>query len=223
MFSRRNIPNQLTTLRAVLAIVFFVVLNQYAFGRGPDGAILVALAVFIVASITDWLDGYLARRWNAISAFGRIMDPFCDKLLVLGALLYLAGPRFVDPDAASLPGLPLLPAPAVISGVAIWMVVLMLARELLVTGIRGEMESRGVKFGAKLSGKLKTALQMIIVPLLLVIVWVNPHREGWGWLAIARDALVWATVAATVASGWPYVVAGLREAGGGGAPSEHRD
>ena len=151
---QRNLPNALTILRLILAAAFFAALNLYDF---PDGNILwahAANALFVLAVITDALDGYLARRWDVVSAFGRLMDPFCDKVLVLGAFIYLAGPNFEMSDAAAN-GETLTMA----SGLYTWMVILILARELLVTGIRGVIESAGVSFGSMLSGKLKMILQ----------------------------------------------------------------
>ncbi len=198
---RRHLPNQLTLLRLVLAAVFFVVLNQYRHPAGPDWAILTAIVVFVLASITDWLDGYLARRWHVESTFGRIMDPFCDKVLVLGAFIYLAGPRFVDPQAAAHRH-----TLNMATGVYPWMVALMLARELLVTGIRDEFESRGVKFGAKFVGKLKTTIQLVAVPIALLIVHLGPNPAT----ALFRDLGMHLVVLVTVVSGIPYVISACK-------------
>jgi CDP-diacylglycerol---glycerol-3-phosphate 3-phosphatidyltransferase len=201
----RNLPNLLTLLRLVLAGVFFVVLNQYRyeFPRGePHTAIIFcSIVLFSLAAITDVLDGYLARKWHVESRFGRIMDPFCDKILVIGAFMMLAGPRFIIPDKPPNPLLSL----NMVSGVYPWMVVIILARELLVTGIRGEMEGQGTRFGANLFGKLKMILQSLVIPLVLLLVWIDPVQHKWaGW---TRDVLVYATILVTVLSGWPYIVA----------------
>lgn len=206
---REHLPNQLTILRAILAGVFFIVLNQYRYPDTNTWALWVANGIFIVAAITDWLDGYFARKWQVESTFGRIMDPFCDKLLVLGAFLYLAGPRFLIPEAVEAGQFTTM-----ISGVYPWMVVVMLARELLVTGIRGEMEGRGMKFGAKTAGKLKTIFQLVITPLILVIIWLDPyHNQDLNWLGWVRDVLVYLTVSLTVVSAWPYISATMKAAG----------
>ncbi|MEM1210821.1 MAG: CDP-alcohol phosphatidyltransferase family protein [Planctomycetota bacterium] len=206
---RKQVPNALTVLRLVLAGAFFLILNQYRYGEPqpqlPWLWLLIAVVLFILAAVTDALDGHLARKWQAESTFGRIMDPFCDKVLVIGALIYLAGPRFVDPDAVAAGSFFNMA-----SGVYPWMVVVVLARELLVTGIRGELEGAGVKFGANVFGKLKMILQSVVVPIVLVIVAIDPARDGWGWLAWVRDALVYATVAVTVLSGWPYLSSAVR-------------
>jgi len=204
----RSIPNMLTMLRLALAAVFFVILNQFRYD--PDDlsvqwTLWLATGVFIVAMLTDIADGYLARKWQVESAFGRIMDPFVDKVIVLGALIYLAGPRFVDPRAVAEERFFNM-----ISGVYPWMVAVMLARELLVTGIRGEMESRGIRFGAKLWGKLKTLLQSVTIPFVIGIVAVNPYREGYEWWTWVRDGLVYAMVLTTLISGVPYITGAMK-------------
>jgi CDP-diacylglycerol--glycerol-3-phosphate 3-phosphatidyltransferase len=210
----KKLPNLLTLFRLVLATAFFIALNQYRYA-GPDGdpqtlVLWVSIALFLLAALTDWLDGYLARRWHAESTFGRIMDPFCDKVLVLGAFIYLAGPRFVSPDKVEANDFFNM-----ISGVYPWMVVVVVARELLVTSIRGEVEAMGVKFGANLSGKLKMILQSIAIPVVLLLVWLGPEKPGHEWVATCRDILVYLMVAVTILSGWPYITsarAALRSA-----------
>ncbi len=191
---RRNIPNLLTLLRLLLAAAFFLTLEQF---RHPDPQAAVVLsfaaALFIVAAVTDALDGHLARRWHVESTFGRIVDPLADKVLVLGAFVYLAGPRFHD---ATLAGQ--------ISGVYPWMVVIILARELLVTAIRGQMEAQGIKFGAVRAGKLKMILQTIVIPSVLLLAALADLDEP-SWATLTRDVLVWATVAVTIVSGIPYI------------------
>ncbi len=206
----RQLPNQLTMLRLVLAAVFFVLLNCYRYGaNSPIWLIPVAIVIFVLAAITDSLDGYLARRWHVESKFGRIMDPFCDKVLVIGAFVYLAGPRFVIPGAIVEPDISFL---SMASGVYPWMVAVILSRELLVTAIRGELESEGVKFGANVFGKLKMILQSIVIPIVLLIVWLDPRSEGWEWTAWVRDILVYLTVIVTVISGLPYITGAARSA-----------
>jgi CDP-diacylglycerol--glycerol-3-phosphate 3-phosphatidyltransferase len=200
----RQVPNQLTMLRLVLAGVFFVVLNQYRYD-GPDGApqgmvLGLAMALFILAALTDSLDGYLARRWKVESKFGRIMDPVCDKVLVIGALVYLAGPRFVIPQRAAAGELLLMA-----SGVYPWMVVLIMLREMMVTSIRGELEGMGTAFAAQFFGKMKMILQSVTVPVVLLILYIDPIRHTWA--AWVRDVLVYATVLVTLLSGWPYIMA----------------
>ena len=158
------------------------------------------MLLFIAAALTDALDGYYARKWQAESKFGRIMDPFCDKVLVIGAFVFLAGPGFAAGSGEQA------------SGIYPWMAVLVIARELLVTGIRGEMEGSGHQFGANLWGKLKMVLQSVAVPAVLLIVLIQDHRQdaALAWLGPVRDVLVYATVLATVLSGLPYVTGAVR-------------
>lgn len=208
---RRNLPNQLTMCRLLLAFVFFLVLNQYRYPVGNPAILWVAMSLFIVASLTDVADGYLARKWKVESTFGRIMDPFVDKVLVLGAFIYLAGSRFVDPAAIQREDFYLF---TMISGIYPWMVVLVLARELLVTGIRGEMESRGVKFGAQIWGKLKTLLQSVGIPVILGGVALDPAAPDHAWIRWLRDGFAYSMVLVTVVSGIPYIVSAIRVARG---------
>ena len=197
-----RLPNVLTMMRLVLAAVFFLTLNQYRYlgpGGDPQSAVLWAsIVLFILAAITDYLDGYLARRWRVESRFGRIMDPFCDKVLVIGAFIYLAGPRFVIPHRAAEGAFFNMA-----SGVYPWMVAVVLARELLVTAVRAELEGLGAKFGANLFGKWKMILQSITVPTVLLIIWLDPVRHE--WTAWVRDAFVYTTILVTILSGIPYV------------------
>ena len=222
MLARKNIPNLLTMLRLVLAAAFFVVLAYYKFDHDRYTLLLPAIVLFIFAAMTDWLDGLLARRWQVESKFGRIMDPFCDKVLILGALCFLAGPGFVSSwinnDAS-----PAIIESGQVSGIYPWMVVVIIARELLVTGIRGEMEGTGHKFGANLWGKLKMILQSIVVPAVLLFVWfldrvsnLGHDSLGTGMAILSfvfiRDILVYATIVVTVLSGLPYVIGAYRVA-----------
>jgi len=87
MLQRQHIPNLLTMLRLLLAAVFFTLLASYQFGADQAWLLIPAMALFIAAALTDMLDGILARRWQVESKFGRIMDPFCDKVLILGAFV----------------------------------------------------------------------------------------------------------------------------------------
>ncbi len=190
-------------LRLVLAAAFFGTLNAY---RYPDHNTLwanVAVVFFILAAITDALDGYLARKWHVESIFGRIMDPFCDKVLVLGAFIYLAGPRFIVAEWVEEGSFFTMA-----TGVYPWMVVIVLARELLVTGFRGEAESMGVSFGSSWFGKWKMILQSICIPLVLVLT-VNFKTGGAETLNVVARwicyVVVYATVIVTILSGLPYV------------------
>lgn len=199
----QQLPNALTVLRAILAAGFFAALNAY---RYPDEGVLwgnIAVGLFIAAAVTDALDGHLARKWHVESVFGRIMDPFCDKVLILGAFIYLAGPRFVVKEWVE-DGSYFTMA----TGVYPWMVVVILARELLVTGIRGVIESMGMSGASNWSGKIKMILQSIIVPIVLVLV-INFKTSRAEWAMWTCHIMVYTTLVVTVYSGLPYVT-GLR-------------
>ncbi len=199
---KRRIPNVITILRVFIAGAFFAVLGGYRF---PDQGILwgnVAIALFVIAAMTDFIDGYLARKWNVVSMFGRLMDPFCDKVLVLGTFIYFAGPRFsveswVESDHLL----------TMATGIYPWMVVVIIARELLVTSIRGVLESMGHKGGAKWAGKIKMIFQSFALPFILLLV-VNCNPEAHESVMLIINILAWMLLVITVWSGLPYV-AGL--------------
>ena len=210
---RRWVPNALTGARIVLAAAFFILLSVWRYPAAqlvvspshPVWAYLVAAALFGLAALTDAIDGPLARRWKTVSKFGRVMDPFADKLLVIGAFIMLAGPTFGAElrDGTSLQ----------VSGVTSWMVVLMLSRELLVTSIRSVMEQSGVDFSAQWSGKAKMIVQAGVIPLILMTLGVTAIAPGtWGRVVI--DVSVYITIVITVLSGIPYITAALRAARG---------
>ncbi|MHC4141949.1 MAG: CDP-alcohol phosphatidyltransferase family protein [Planctomycetota bacterium] len=201
---RRSLPNGLTMLRLVLAAAFFATLNAY---RYPDENVVwahIAVWLFILAAITDSLDGYLARKWEVTSTFGRIMDPFCDKVLILGGFIYMAGPRFLVPHWVEEGSFFTMA-----TGVYPWMVAVMLARELLVTGFRGEAEAMGVSFASNWWGKWKMILQSITIP--TVIFFAITFKTGEDrTISIAAKwfcyVLVYLTVVVTIVSGLPYVL-----------------
>jgi len=92
----QHIPNALTGLRLILAGVFFSMLAYYQYeGRGDPWFLNVAFLIYLVALATDFLDGYLARKWKVEGAFGRVVDPFVDKVLVLGSFIFFAGKNFI--------------------------------------------------------------------------------------------------------------------------------
>jgi CDP-diacylglycerol---glycerol-3-phosphate 3-phosphatidyltransferase len=207
-----HIPNILTMARIGLAIVFVALLSSVStptinpdatvgdrigeLSSGSTTILIISAAIFIIAALTDALDGHLARKWNAITKFGRIMDPFADKILVLGGFVVLAGPNFASPLISG--------GSMQLSAVAGWMVVAMIARELLVTSIRGVYEGEGVEFPAGAMGKAKMVLQSITIPIiLLLIAFGNPGPESGERTIIV--ILVWATVVVTLLSGLPYI------------------
>ena len=203
---RRQLPNALTVLRLFLAGAFFLTLNAFRYPAQNIGWGNAAIVLFILAVVTDALDGYLARRWKVESIFGRIMDPFCDKVLIIGAFIYLAGPRFVVTEIHEADGdVSVTMATAVYP----WMVVLILGRELLVTGIRGVIEGMGFSGASNWSGKAKMILQSITIPIVLAIA-INIHASEQAWAHWTNVVLVYVTVIVTVWSGLPYIV-GLRQ------------
>ncbi|NLP30520.1 MAG: CDP-diacylglycerol--glycerol-3-phosphate 3-phosphatidyltransferase [Clostridiales bacterium] len=167
-----NIANKLTILRIILIPIFIVLLiNGYNY---------FAAIVFIVASLTDALDGYLARKYNLISNFGKIMDPLADKLLVTSAMICL-----VDLDE-----------------IAGWMVIVILAREFIVTGLRAVAAGEGIIISAGKSGKIKTVLQMVSLTLILLQNWPFSMFTN---LQIGH-IILWLAVIMTVYSGMEYII-----------------
>lgn len=141
-----NIPNLLTIGRMVLVPFFMVALLM-----NTPGTRLAATAIFIVASMTDWLDGYLARKNNQVTNFGKIMDPLADKVLTAAAMICLVQ----------------------LGDVPAWVVVLILFREYAITGLRSVAAAEGVVIAASIWGKIKTTLQMIA----LILLMLNPQLE----------------------------------------------
>lgn len=196
----RHIPNLLTASRFFMALAFFGILGFYDVkAPAPSWPILdVAFAIFLVGVLTDVVDGYLARRLGHLTTFGRIADPFVDKIIVCGAMAYFIGDQFVlaGPDGSFINA----------TGWHPWMVVTILARELLVTGMRSFSESHGIAFAATASGKLKMILQCAAI--CWSIFWVGHWMDGPEWTRLMRDALIWGTTLFTIISGLVYVKRG---------------
>lgn len=189
-----NLPNQITIARLGMAIVFFILLSQYSQVVPKPWMLDLAATIFILAAATDFLDGYLARKRGQVTALGRVLDPLVDKVLVCGAFILLAGRPFVDTTGHN------------VTEVHAWMVVVIVGRELLVTGLRGFSESVGKSFGASLYGKLKMWIQSIAAPAILLIV---AHEEAWGWgdaAGLIKRILVWMTVIVTALSTIVYLI-----------------
>lgn len=204
----RHVPNALTGLRLVLAFVFFVMLSVYQYqGRGDPTFLNVAFVIYLVALITDFFDGYLARRWKVEGAFGRIVDPFVDKVLVLGSFIFFAGKNFIIPETAVAPATGAMVV-RTLTGVPPGVVVILLARELLITSLRGVTESSGQSFGAEFVGKFKMVAQSVTILIILVYVnylhWLEDRGLEHG-VRIFRDVCIWLTVIITVYSGLSYV------------------
>jgi len=188
--SNWNVPNALTLMRIVLAALLFALLECRCYTAG--------LALFLVAAGTDWIDGWWARRFNQCTVFGRIMDPFADKLIVCGTLVYLA----------SIPAVTEVPW-----GLAVWMVVVIIARELLITTIRAFLEQQGRDFSATMAGKLKMGLQCVAIPacLLWVILSQRPEPLQPDWLKLVMIVSVWGTLLTTIHSGLLYVATAFHQ------------
>ena len=186
-------PNRITAMRGVGAAVLFVLFTFYG-DFGPEevvpqrGMLAAMFWLFLATALSDAVDGYLARRGNQITAFGRIADPFVDKILVLGTLIFMA----VMPWSR-----PWVPA---------WIVVVILSREILVTALRGYVESLGHEFPADWAGKIKMILQCIAIAVILgqySFPWSEALLSFWG--AVAKAA-VYLTLASSVYSGVTYVL-----------------
>ena len=150
-----NLPNKLTLFRVILIPFFvFFLLAPYFTGYGN----YIAVAVFIVASITDFLDGHIARKRNLVTNFGKFMDPLADKLLVCSALICL-----IELDR--------LPA---------WIVIIIIAREFIISGFRLIASDNGVVIAASYWGKFKTTFQMLMVIVLILDI---PHPVFY-WLGV---------------------------------------
>jgi len=191
---RRHVPNLLTAGRFFMAIGFFIVLAFYDAEAEPAWPVLdAALVIFLVAVATDVVDGYLARRMGHMTTFGRIADPFVDKIIICGAMVYFLGCEFIR-DGVNL------------TGWQTWMVVVILARELLVTGMRSFSESHHIPFAATLSGKVKMFLQCVAVTWSFVYVghWAGDAGAP-AWTAIGRDISIWTATLFTGLSGLVYI------------------
>lgn len=205
---RLRVPNTLTCIRLVLAVACFVLLalcefdlNRYPGPAGtPTALLLAAMAVFIIAAVTDAADGYFARRWNAITKFGRVVDPFADKILVLGSFVLLTSRSFLAPAADGQEAHLVM-----ISGIEGWMVIVILGRELLVTSLRGLVESQGGDFSAGWAGKVKMIVQSVSIPAILLTLALADNAAT-GPMRVMIVAIAWTVTLVTAASAVPYIV-----------------
>ena len=188
-----NVPNQITLGRLALAIVFCVLLTWYDVRQPEVWLMDVCLVIFVVAALTDVLDGYIARRYEQVTTLGRMLDPFVDKVLVCGAFVFFAGEGFVDSSGRN------------ISGVQSWMVVVVVGRELLVTSLRSFSEAQGQAFGATVYGKVKMVIQSVTAMFILLYVGHYQQWEALADLAWLKIALVWLTVVVTALSMISYL------------------
>ncbi|HBF22180.1 MAG TPA: hypothetical protein DDW23_00065 [Planctomycetes bacterium] len=205
--SLRQIPNLVTLSRLFLAVAAFVFFGELTFkeslGAPETKAAFYGFWCYLAAVLTDTLDGFLARRFGWVTRVGRIADPVVDKVLTLGALVYLAcTPALAWPGDIG----PLMPP---------WAVVVILAREFLVTAIRGLVESSGHPFPADGYGKVKMVLQSVYVLVLVGVAGGIPSFLGLEFLELLRhplsvQVLFWSVVSLTAASGVVYLLKAAR-------------
>ncbi|QEH33839.1 CDP-diacylglycerol--glycerol-3-phosphate 3-phosphatidyltransferase [Aquisphaera giovannonii] len=170
-----NVPNSLTVGRLIMSVVVFALMGGEYYAA--------AFLVFILAALSDWLDGYFARLLDQGTPIGRQLDPLIDKVIVSGCYIYLS-------------------AIADRTGVRPWMVTAIVVRELLIQGLRSLLEGQGQPFGAKMAGKLKTTAQCFSIgAALLALAMPTPP----GWLLGTRDGFTWLAVLLTLYSGASYM------------------
>jgi CDP-diacylglycerol--glycerol-3-phosphate 3-phosphatidyltransferase len=202
-----TLPNQLTVGRLLLAGVFFALLAMYELPTGGSHLLNVCFVLYVVAGVTDMLDGYLARKMDLTTVFGRITDPFVDKVLVCGTFALLTGSNFSFAHDGGLVGsfessLPPWLTGNMASGVQAWMVVAVVAREFIVSAVRGYSEARGRKFHATIWGKLKMSTQSTAI---CVVLFQLANLPNVTWAIVLKLSLVWLSVVVTVVSGLAYV------------------
>lgn len=168
-----NLPNKLTIFRVVLIPFFLVFLYTDFWGRGN---LYIAAAIFIIASLTDLIDGKIARKYNLVTNFGKFMDPLADKLLVCSALICLI-------QLESIPA---------------WVVIIIIAREFIISGFRLIASDNGVVIAASYWGKFKTSFQMLTVIVLILNI---PNKV----FIILGTVLIYVSLALTVISLIDYI------------------
>ncbi|NGP44067.1 CDP-diacylglycerol--glycerol-3-phosphate 3-phosphatidyltransferase [Bacillaceae bacterium SIJ1] len=181
-----NLPNRITVARVLLIPLFLIfMLVPFSFGAVNIGGTIFPVShmigafIFIIAALTDWIDGHLARKYQLVTNFGKFLDPLADKLLVSAALLVLV-------EFGAVPS---------------WMAVVIISREFAVTGLRLIAAGDGTVLAASQLGKLKTWTQMLAIITLLLY---NLPFSLWSFPF--ADIALWAAVFFTVLSGWDYFV-----------------
>ena len=177
-----NIPTKITTARIVLVVCLLSFLLVFDFLPervyqplyfGPNGSInlvyFIAMIVFVIASCTDFVDGYLARKWHQVTDLGKFLDPVADKLLVNSILIYLAISHYGN---ISIPT---------------FAIIIMIARDLVVDALRFVAASKGIVLAANIFGKLKTVFQMVSIPVVLLNGWPFSYFD-YGWNSYFRIA-----------------------------------
>jgi CDP-diacylglycerol---glycerol-3-phosphate 3-phosphatidyltransferase len=183
-----TLANKVTSVRFLLCILYYVLLTMAAGKPSSSRDVQLLTTIFILNQIIAWsdiLDGYLARKYQEVTHFGRIADPLVDKILVVGSFIFF---------------LVLDPLHHIFTA---WFAVVVLGREFLVSGIRGAMEAAGIPFPASVWGKIKTAIQNVTVGTGIgYACWFPTTR----WTELLTITLMWATLVATVMSGITYVL-----------------
>ena len=168
-----NTPNKLTVARMILVPFLVVFLLT---GWGGEANRWICLAIFVAASVTDWFDGHLARKYNLITNFGEFMDPLADKLLVCSAMICM-----IELDK--------LPA---------WVVIIIIGREFIISGFRLIAAENGIVIAANYWGKFKTVSQMIMIILLML--------DFGGIFTVLTQIFIWLSVALTIISLLTYIM-----------------
>lgn len=185
-----NVPNRISMARLVLSLLVFVLV--------PLGSFWAGLIVFVIAASSDWVDGWWARKYNQVSKLGRILDPFCDKILICGVFILLAEAMVDFPWWMRITG---------------WTAVIVVGRELLVTALRGLIEQSGGDFSAKTAGKLKMWFQCIAAGACLLALALKTSASENATptsLVVVMTASIWLALISTIYSGAEYVVAASR-------------
>lgn len=186
--SKMNLPNKLTIFRVILILPFVLLLlgghHEWGWFQAIFGGILeyvdyIALAIFIIASLTDLVDGKIARKYNMVTNFGKFMDPLADKLLVSAAMIALV-------DMGRIPA---------------WIVIIIISREFIISGFRLIASDNHVVIAASYWGKFKTTFQMVMVCLMIANLGAK-----YEWMRILTDCIMWIALALTVISLIDYLV-----------------
>ena len=171
-----NLPNKLTILRMILIVPFVACMLVPGLG---DAGVYASVVIFIIASLTDLLDGKIARKYDLVTNFGKFMDPLADKLLVASALICLTAQ----------------------GSLAAWISIIIISREFIISGFRLVASDNHVVIAASYWGKFKTAFQMVMVCMMIL------DLSGfWSWYRIATDVVMWIALVLTVVSLADYLV-----------------
>lgn len=179
MIKNLNLPNKLTLSRMILAPVYLLFMMwdfKYHF--------LVAAAIFGIASLTDFFDGRLARKYNQITVFGKLCDPIGDKMLTVAALL-----AFMQNGYCS-----------------IWVLMIVLSREFVIASLRMVLLSQNIVLAAGILGKIKTACQMVFTVAVMFLMHFEPP-----YAALASNVMMWIVAVLTAVSGIKYLIDGVKK------------